>query len=149
MFKALEYKNINDVVTRFKINTSYISLYKYIRDTGQSVSLTNMQPHKKFINESGLYKVLSKSKKPLAELFMRKYFIEIMPLIRKTGVYIATKKDKLNIVNLNNKINETKNDNINLLNNQRNIIYPTGKAIYIIILKKIRNYIIKLVIHEI
>ena len=43
----------------------------------------NFQKNTLFINESGLYYVLSKSLKPLAKVFMDKYFKEIMPEIRK------------------------------------------------------------------
>ena len=51
--------------------------------------MTILYPTTKFINESGLYDVLSKSLKPQAKIFMDKYFKEIMPEIRKTGKYIG------------------------------------------------------------
>jgi hypothetical protein len=43
-------------------------------------------------------------------------------------------KQKLDIIN--QKLEEIKKDNIDLLNNQRNIIYPKGRALYIIIIIK-------------
>lgn len=52
-----------------------------------------MQKTSKFINESGLYELLSKSTKPLARIFMDKYFTDIMPEIRKNGQYILSKQD--------------------------------------------------------
>ena len=51
--------------------------------------MTILYPTTKFINESGLYDVLSKSLKPQAKIFMDKYFKEIMPEIRKTCKYIG------------------------------------------------------------
>ena len=88
-----------------------------------------MQKTSKFINESGLYELLSKSTKPLARTFMDKYFTDIMPEIRKNGQYILSKLDK----NKTNEINkELKQENIELKNNLRNIVYPKGNAIYLI-----------------
>jgi len=43
----------------------------------------------------GLYQLLSNSTKPIAKLFMDKYFTEIMPQIRKTGKYIELYKEEL------------------------------------------------------
>ena len=56
-----------------------------------------IQPHKIFINEPGLYEFLSTSTKPLARIFMDKYFINIMPTIRKTGKYVMDKLNKQRI----------------------------------------------------
>ena len=109
------------------INVKYKQYYKNIRLPPIGHTLKNMQSHQQFINESGLYQLLSLSTKPLAKLFMNKYFKDIMPEIRKTGKYILDEnnKQKLDIMN-----------NVDLLNNQRNIIYPNGKSIYVIILMK-------------
>ena len=52
-----------------------------------------MQKTSKFINESGLYELISKSTKPVARIFMDKYFTDIMPEIRKNGQYILSKQD--------------------------------------------------------
>lgn len=74
------------------------------------------------------YKLLTNSTKELAKKFRDEVFSNILPTIRKTGTYNIENKDKLK--KLNNEI-------IQLKNNQRNIIYPIGKAIYII--KEIYN----------
>lgn len=63
-----------------------------------------MQPRQLFINESGLYEVLSKSTKPIAEIFKNKYFEEIMPELRKKGKYILKDSDKKKLDKMNNKI---------------------------------------------
>lgn len=59
---------------------------------------------------------------------MDKYFTEIMPEIRKNGKYIMNYKDNNNRIKLNNKLKENKQ----LLNNQRNVVYPEGNALYVI-----------------
>jgi hypothetical protein len=69
-----------------------------------------MQPNQVFINESGLYEVLTKSTKPLAQEFLKKYLIDIMPTIRKTGKYITNKNDMNKIKKLNSKINNYKTE---------------------------------------
>ena len=88
-----------------------------------------MQPHTKFINESGLYELLSISTKPLAKIFMDRYFTDIMPEIRKNGKYILNKQDKNKTDTINKELEQ---ENIELKNNLRNIVYPEGNAIYLI-----------------
>ena len=63
-----------------------------------------MQPRQLFINESGLYEVLSKSTKPIAEIFKNKYFEEIMPELRKKGKYILKDSDKKELDKMNDKL---------------------------------------------
>jgi hypothetical protein len=93
------------------------------------------------INEPGLNYILSTSKKPLAKLFMNKYINEIMPQIRKTGKFILDNKNKIKLDIMNEKLNKVNQNNIELLNNQRNVIYPIGNALYVIILiKNNKNY---------
>ena len=45
------------------------------------------------INKNGLFYILSKSKKPLAKKFIKKYIEEIIPDITSTGKYISSKED--------------------------------------------------------
>ena len=92
----------------FNIDKEYIKKFiKIPQSTGVSSIL---HPNTSFINESGLYDVLSKSSKPLAKLFMDKYFKEIMPEIRKNGKYIANKNDMNKIKKLNDKIENYKTE---------------------------------------
>lgn len=85
----------------------------------------NAQPNAIFIDESGLYKLLTHSKKELAQKFRDDIFSNILPSIRKTGKYDIEKKSKSKLKELNSEL-------IQLKNNQRNIKYPEGKAIYVI-----------------
>jgi hypothetical protein len=75
---------------------------------------------------------------------MEQYFIKIMPHIRKYGEYIMSQSDKNKINLMNNKINNLKKENKDLLLNQTNIIYPIGRAIYIIKQKKFNKIYYKL-----
>jgi ABC-type uncharacterized transport system ATPase subunit len=84
------------------------------------------------INNSGLFMLLAISTKPLAKQFMKKYIDEIMPSIAATGKYISSDKDMKKIKELNHKISDLKRGTKTLINNQTNIIYPKGAAIYII-----------------
>lgn len=59
-----------------------------------------MQPHKFFINEAGLYEVLLKSNKPLAEVFTYKLLTEI----RKKGKYILKNSEKKKLDKMNNEL---------------------------------------------
>ena len=136
IFKALNYVNINKVINNMNIDIMYKKYYKNLRVCPIGDTLKNMQPHQLFINESGLYQLLSLSTKPLAKIFMNKYFKDIMPEIRKTGKYILDENNKKKLDIINQKLEEVKKDNIDLLNNQRNIIYPDGKALYVIIVIK-------------
>ena len=72
---------------------------------------------------------------------MEYYFVKIMPHIRKYGEYIMTQSDKNKINSMNNKINNLKKENKELLLSQTNIIYPKGHAIYIIKQRRLnKNY---------
>jgi hypothetical protein len=118
--KALYSSFIDD---KNKKKYSNISMYP---SRGTSISIVHK--YTIFIDESGLYKLLTNSKKELAQKFRDDVFSNILPTIRKTGKYNVGNKDKLK--ELNKEI-------IDLKNNQRNIKYPIGKAIYII--KKLIN----------
>ena len=85
LLKGLGYTDINHTIKDIKISDDNKEYYKNIRVWGQPHSPKNMQPMYVFINEPGLYEVLSVSTKPLAKLFMKKYYTEIMPSIRKYG----------------------------------------------------------------
>ena len=66
----------------------------------------NMQPRAKFINESGLYELLSISTKPLAKIFMDRYFTDIMPEIRKNGKYILSKQEMNKTTEINKELEQ-------------------------------------------
>ncbi len=138
ILKLLGYKNLKKALYSSFIDDKnkkkYSSLKVY---PSRGTPVMNLQPNAIFIDESGLYKLLTNSKKDLAQKFRDDVFSNILPSIRKTGKYNID--DKYKIKELNKEI-------IDLKNNQRNIKYPIGKAIYVI--KKIiyKKNIINLVI---
>ena len=129
ILKVLGYTFLLKHTNNININKNNIKKYSELKVSRYTTVPLNMQQLTKFINESGLYELLSISKKPIARIFQNKYFIEIMPEIRKNGKYILENKDKIKMEEINNKL---KKENINLINNIRNVIYPIGKALYII-----------------
>ena len=81
------------------INKKYMNKLKYIK-VGSSIALPlNSQPNAIFINESGLYQLLSNSTKSMASKFRDELFTTILPSIRKTGGISYSK----NICFLNNE----------------------------------------------
>jgi hypothetical protein len=55
-----------------------------------------------------------------------------MPNIRQYGIYQLDKTNKTKLDKVNEKLTSIKKSNKSLLNNQRNVIYPNGNAIYVI-----------------
>ena len=124
---ALGYNDIKHFTNYIHIDTTNIKKYDDInKDIKHNVK--NAQPHKKYVNESGLYQILASSTKPLAKIFMNEYFSNIMTQIRKTGKYIMDDKTNKLRQEMNNKLEENKQ----LVTNQRNVKYPEGNALYII-----------------
>ena len=140
ILKILGYTSLENAVSLIKIKKKNKQKYNKIKIFENIKKYINIsKPNKMFINESGLYELLSNSNKSLAKIFMNKYFTDIMPQIRKTGKYILDKNNKEKMKTVNNKLNLIKKYNKNLLNNQRNIKYPLGNSLYIII-KKMNNH---------
>ena len=107
---ALEYTGTLRHMNKLNIKSEFF--YK-IEDLDLPRSYTlplNFQKTTKFINEAGLYQLLSKSNKPIAKTFMEKYFTEIMIDIRKTGKYASNKNDMNKINKLNDKLNNYKKE---------------------------------------
>lgn len=119
-----------------KIPSKYISKINNIKVSSLMGIPFNFQSKTKIINELGLNYILSVSNKPLAKLFMDKYINEIMPQIRKTGKFILDNYNKNKLDIMNQELYKVKKDNTELLNNQRNIVYPVGYALYVIIIIK-------------
>lgn len=75
----------------------------------------NNQPNAYFVNEAGMYQLLTNSRKPIANDFKNELFTNILPSIRKSGVYKVKEdvNDKINKLNkkLVNKINNIEDEN--------------------------------------
>jgi len=130
IIKLLGYSNVKKTLYSSIIDKNNKKKYSQLKVYPSKGTPPNFQSKSIFIDEAGLYKLLTNSKKDLAKKFKDEIFTNILPNIRKTGKYIVNKSDKEKLKILNQEITQ-------LTNNQRNIIYPNGKAIYII--KQIKN----------
>ena len=140
--KLLGYNDYSRTVSRININNNNKIHYNKIKLLPSMAVPHNFQQSTIFIDESDLYKLLSNSKKEMAEKFRDEIFTNalrkthcvspnrtnvptfvVLPSIRKTGEYNVNKNDREKIKILNEEITQLKN-------NQRNIKYSEGKAIY-------------------
>lgn len=82
--KILGYSNPNDAIIRHCKNSGVV-FHEVTINTG----LANRIVNKKFIDEGNLYRLIVKSKLPQAEKFEKWVFEEVLPTIRKTGMYFT------------------------------------------------------------
>ena len=102
IYKVLGYNNIDKVINKTNIkNKEY---FKNIQSCPLGHVHHKIQQNQLFVSEPGLYEVLIKSNKPLAEIFTLKLLTDIMPEIRKKGKYILKENDKKKLDKLNNKL---------------------------------------------
>jgi prophage antirepressor-like protein len=110
IYSILGYSNTRKSTYTTKVNSKNKVKYRYLKDRP-----LNAQPNAYFINEAGMYQLLTNSRKPIAIDFQNELFINILPSIRKTGLYIVKKNsnDKLNKLNkkLIKKINNIEDEN--------------------------------------
>jgi len=103
LLKALGYASIDHIMKDIKISINNKKHYSDLPDLQSTAGLNNIQKTTIFINEPGLYELLSVSTKPLAKVFMKKYYTEIMPKIRQSGTFTVNEKEKEKINELNKK----------------------------------------------
>lgn len=89
--KSLGFKNTNDALLRHCKNDGVV--FREVIDTLGRIQKT------KFINESNMYRLIVNSDLPSAEKFEKWVFEEVLPSIRKTGVYKLplSKKDEMKL----------------------------------------------------
>ena len=133
----LQYKRPNDAIRQL-VEKEYIKNFKDIISDYKTYH--NAQPTSLFINESGIYALLLRSKKKAAIKFYKWTIEEVLPSIRNKGYYELEQKHKIEIDELNQRIKI-------LENNQAKKHITKGKYIYII--KSADNKLIKLKITEI
>lgn len=106
-----------------------------------------------FLTETGLYKILFKSRKPIAQKF-QKWVCEVIKEIRLNGQYkleneLQIKNDKLNKLENEKKNLEVTNKNISVLEKQKLLLEQFNREeaiVYIIKVKTLENgeYIVKI-----
>ena len=85
-----------DVATILGYKNTKDALLKHVDDEdklGSQIATSGQNREMKVINESGLYSLILSSKLPSAKKFKRWVTSEVLPAIRKTGVYQAKPKD--------------------------------------------------------
>jgi prophage antirepressor-like protein len=132
ILRVLEYSSIKKAIYKLDINKKFKLKYKHIKMYPSRDTLINISSHPNtiFINESGLYQLLSNSTKPIASKFRDELFIDILPSIRKTGIYKIKAKDNKKLKKLNRKLKEEIN-----YYEDKHIYKPTTNS-YVYILKK-------------
>ena len=78
LLKALGYTSLTKQFNISTINKIYLNKFNKIKVPQSTGVPQNFQKNTVFINEPGLYELLSVSTKPLAKVFMKKYYTEIM-----------------------------------------------------------------------
>ncbi len=89
--KFLGYKNCSRDVNRH-VDPEDRKVVKLSTETVPNYSGKPGSPNKIIINESGLYSLIFGSKLPEAKKFKRWVTSEVLPSIRKTGIYSVAKK---------------------------------------------------------
>ncbi len=89
-------------------------------------------PNTIYINESGLYNFLIRSRMKKAIDFQLWLSNDVLPKLRKQGKYELDKKVKYKLKNLNKKIKLLEDNNKLLKNNLTKDKYPKGTHIYVI-----------------
>lgn len=128
ILSLLGYKDVKTAIKDFSISTRYTRKFSDIC-TIHNIVPKNFQKHTVFINESGLYEILTRSRKQKAQIFLNKYTRDIMPKIRKTGRAVVSKTDKTRIDKLNSKIKNLQHEIKS--NNKYTFLPSTNGYLYI------------------
>jgi prophage antirepressor-like protein len=88
IFKTLEYSSPNKEIQRHDIDKVNIKTYNEIynslpKDYINFEKPKNLQPHMKMTNETGIYMILTKSKKKIATEFRDSLYQDIIPTLRE------------------------------------------------------------------
>jgi prophage antirepressor-like protein len=124
----LKYKSRKDVI-RDMIDKKYKKSLRNI-DTNQEVDRT--QENTVYITESGLYKLLFKSRMKIAEQFQEWLVEDALPKLRQYGKYEVDKKTKAKLKKLNHKISLLTKSNKKLKQNMTKNKYPKGMHFYVL-----------------
>lgn len=138
--KILKYKKPRNTIKKL-VDREYIKMLKNVIKDYKVYN--NAQPNSLFINESGIYALLLRSKMKKAKKFYKWVIEKVLPSIREKGFYELEKKLQEQINKFNKRIKTLTNENkiktnklierINVLeNNQAKKHITKGKFIYII-----------------
>ena len=106
ILKSLGYNDIKKLKKRIDIKNNYFSTYKqiYLQSKLNKIKPDYQKPNETFINESGIYLLLSKSSKEVAKQLSEKLFVEVLPELRKTGKFILNSDETKDMKKLTKRI---------------------------------------------
>ena len=132
-FKLLDITNILEYKRRKDVIRSIDKKYKKsLRDIITTEEIDRTQENTIYITESGIYKLLFKSKMKLAIQFQDWLIEDALPKLRKFGFYEVDNKTKNKIKNLNHKILLLTKSNNKLKKNMTKNKYPHGFHFYVL-----------------
>jgi len=132
---SLEYKDIKDAMKVHIDKNDKIQL----KNINHSVN-TKQHPNTIYTSESGLYKLIFRSKMNKAKIFTNWVTYDVLPNIRKYGYYKMKKsyeKDKNDLID---KINYLEKQNKLMANDMKKEKYPDGALVYFIDYSDDDNY---------
>lgn len=124
----LEYKDRNDVLKKH-VDKKY---KKHIKNIETKHEIEKQKPDTVYITESGLYKLLIRSRMKKAEQFQEWLIEDALPKLRKYGKYEVDSKMKKKLKILNNKMKVLEKTNLKLMKNMTSNKYPKGNHFYVI-----------------
>jgi prophage antirepressor-like protein len=127
ILSSLEYKDIKDAMKVHIDKDNKIQL----KNINHSIN-TKQHPNTIFINESGLYKLIFKSKMKKAKIFTNWVTNDVLPSIRKYGYYKMKKTYEKDKNDLLEKINYLEKQNKLMINDMKKEKYKNGAVVYII-----------------
>ena len=126
--QILEYKDRNDVLKKH-VDKKY---RKHIKNIKTNQEIIKQKPDTVYITESGLYKLLIRSKMKIAEKFQEWLVENVLTKLRQYGKYEVDIKTKTKIKNLNHKISLLTKSNTKLKQNMTKNKYPKGMHFYVL-----------------
>ncbi len=124
----LEYRDRNDVLKKH-VDKKY---RKHIKNIKTNQEIIKQKPDTVYITESGLYKLLIRSRMKKAEQFQTWLIEQALPKLRQYGKYEVDEKTKAKLKKLNHKISLLTKSNKKLKQNMTKNKYPKGMHFYVL-----------------
>lgn len=144
ILKSIGYINIKKYKHRLTLDDKYFSSYEIIYPQSKLniIKIDYQKPNEKFINEAGLYLLLSQSSKPVAKELSRMLFTDVLPDIRKTGKFALNSTDRKGMNKLTQKLKNYQTEVKRTL--KQSFPDKTGKGfIYVLKVPTIKNGVSK------
>lgn len=104
---------------------------EYLKNINHSYNISQ-QPMSVYLSESGMYKLILRSKMPKTEKFSNWVTDEVLPSIRKFGVYELKKSSEKEKTKLLEQINYFEKQNKLMKNDLKKNKFPNGALVYVL-----------------